>query len=284
MEYAKLNGISLEYEVQGSGEPVLFIEPLLTGAFRPFFTGPEFAGGFQLIRYHKRGWGRSTHTPPPVTIEDYAEDAAVLLDFLDVDQVHVVGHSSGGAIAVQLALDNPQLVQSLVLLEPALMSVPSAPALLEKAKPAIDSFAAGDHESAIAYFLSAVSGLEWNSCKTTIETHAPRAIARTIADAETFFTIELPAVSEWKLSSKQAAEIVQPVLSVRGAETERMFSEVSEFLREWLPNLEEYMVEGAGHLLQLQQPHPISSRIAEFLHRHPIIVDDHASMYPTPTK
>ncbi len=62
MEIAKVNGVELEYEVVGTGEPVLLISPVLADGFLPLIAEPELASRYQLIRYHKRGWVGSTHT------------------------------------------------------------------------------------------------------------------------------------------------------------------------------------------------------------------------------
>ena len=55
MESAKVNGVELEYEVVGSGEPVLLISPVLADGFLPLLSEPTLADRYQLIRYHKRG-------------------------------------------------------------------------------------------------------------------------------------------------------------------------------------------------------------------------------------
>src|SRR5829696_3028727 len=158
MDVARTNGVELEYEVVGSGEPVLLISPMLADGFAPLVTEPELADRYQLIRYHKRGWVGSTHPAGPVTIEEHAADAASLLDHLGVRRAHVAGHSSGAAVAAQLALDDPERVHTLALLELTLFSVPSGATLLAEATPILDAYAAGDHEGALAAFLTAVSG------------------------------------------------------------------------------------------------------------------------------
>ena len=67
MEIAKVNGVRLEYEVVGSGEPVLLISPVLADGFLPLLSERALAHPHQLIRYHKRGWVGSTHTPAPAS-------------------------------------------------------------------------------------------------------------------------------------------------------------------------------------------------------------------------
>ena len=67
------------------------MRPVLADGFLPLFEEPASADHYQLIRYHKRGWVGSTHSPPPVSIADHAADAAALLDHLRLARAHVAG-------------------------------------------------------------------------------------------------------------------------------------------------------------------------------------------------
>ena len=273
MERAKVNGVELEYEVRGSGEPVLLISPVVAGAFVPFLSAPPLVDRYRLIRYHKRGWGESTHTAhttPPVRIADHAADATALLEHLGVSRAHVAGHSSGGSIALQLAFERPDLVYTLALLEPSLFSVPSAQALLERAAPSVEAYHSGDHEGAVVGFLSLVSGLDRETCRGVIQENVPGSIAQAISDADTLFGVELPAVGAWEFGRDEAAVITQPVLSVLGTETETLWVEVAGLLRSWFPQVEELAVDGVGHLLQMQRPEPVARGLASFLSRYPM--------------
>jgi pimeloyl-ACP methyl ester carboxylesterase len=270
MQSVKVNGVELEYEMVGAGEPVLLISPVLADGFLPLFEEPALADHYQLIRYHKRGWLASTHTPPPVSIADHAADAAALLDHLHLARVHVAGHSSGAAVAAQLALDQPESVHTLILLELSLLSVPSGEAFLEQAGPAFEAYARGDHAGALAMFMSGVSGLDWTTCRALLEERVPGAVAQAIADADTFFGIELPSLTTWAFDAEQAATIQQPVLSVLGTETQPLWLEVAAFLRSSLPHVEECALGGIGHLLHIQRPEPVARAMAEFLGRNPM--------------
>ena len=272
MQRANVNGVELEYDVTGTGEPVLLINPVLADGFLPLLAEPVLADRYRLITYHKRGWGGSTRTPPPVSIEDHAADAAALLDHLGVRRAHVAGHSSGAAIALQLACGRPALVHSLSLLELSLLSLPGATGFLQKAGPAFELYAAGDHETALAVFMSAVSGMEWSACRAVLDGSVPGTVARALEDADTCFGVELPALTRWVCGAAQAAAVRQPVLSVLGADTEPLWVEVAARLREWFPQLEECVIEGAGHLLHMQRPEPVARGVAQFLDHHPLLV------------
>jgi pimeloyl-ACP methyl ester carboxylesterase len=265
MESVTLNGATIEYEAIGSGEPVLLISPVLADGFVPLLSQPALAERHQLIRYHKRGWAGSTHTPPPVSIGDHGADAAALLDHLGIPRAHIAGHSSGAAVAAQLALDRPEMVQTVILMELSLLSVPSGERFLEQAGPAFEAYARGDHARALAMFMTLVSGLDWPACSALLEERIPGSVTQSLEDADTFFGVELPALTEWEFGSDQAAAIHRPVLSVLGAETQPLWVEIADFLRASLPYVEECTIDGVGHLLQIQQPQPVARAIAQFL-------------------
>ena len=273
MDRANVTGVELEYEVRGAGEPVLLIDSLIADCFVPLLPEPALAEGYQLIRYHKRGWVGSTHTPPPVSIAEHASDAAALLDHLGVRRAHIAGHSSGASIGAQLALDHPEKVHTLTLLEPTLVSLPLGRAFLKSAGPVFEAYGSGDHAGAFAMFVSAASGLDWKECRALLEERIPGVVAQTVADADTFFGVELPALAEWTFGPEQAASIRRPVLSVIGAETQPLWVEIAEFLHSSLQYVEECTIHGVGHLLQIQSPEPVARGMAGFLARNSMAGD-----------
>lgn len=270
MEIAQVNGVELEYEVVGSGEPVLLISPILPDGFVPLMTEPALAEEYQLIRYHKRGWVGSTHIEGPVSVEMHAADAAALLEHCGVSTAHVAGHSTGAAVAAQLCLDHPDKVRTLALLELSLLSVPAGKAFFEQAGPAFEAYGAGDHELAIGSFLGVVSGLDWAIGRGVLEELLPGAVEQSVKDAGTLFGVELPGLAEWEFGPEQAAAIECPVLSVLGSGTQPLWVEVAAFLRSSLPQVEERTIDGVGHLLHIERPAPVAEAIATFLGRHPI--------------
>lgn len=270
MENAQVNGVELDYEVVGSGEPVLLISPVLADGFVPLVAEPALADRYQLIRYHKRGWVGSTRTPPPVTIADHAADAAALLDHLGVPRAHVAGHSSGGAVAAQMALDHPGTVHTLALLELSLLSVPSGETFFQQVGPAFDAFGHGDHEGALAIFMGVVSGLDWPACRAVLDERLPGSVPQAIKDADTFFGVELPALSGWEFGPEEAAALRCPVMSVFGTGTQPLWVDVADFLRHAVPQVEDCPIDGVGHLLHIERPQPVADALADFLARHPM--------------
>ncbi len=117
MAILKTQGISQYYEVFGNptNPPVLLVAGL-GGTGKSWITQiNRFAKDYYVIVPDHRGTGQSTHTIEGHTTQQLATDMASLLEYLDVGQVHVVGSSTGGAIAQYMALDYPDMIRSLTL-------------------------------------------------------------------------------------------------------------------------------------------------------------------------
>lgn len=109
-------GCRLAFDVRGSGTAVLLIQGVgVQGdGWRP--QTDALAQRYTCITFDNRGLGRSQPVGAPVTVAQMAEDARAVLDAERVASAHVVGHSLGGLVAVQLALMAPERVRSLALL------------------------------------------------------------------------------------------------------------------------------------------------------------------------
>lgn len=115
MPTADNGGVRLAWESSGSGEPVLFLHGL--GGSMPDWDAqvPAFSRTYRVLRLDVRGHGRSDKPAGKYEVEEFASDAIAVLGAAGVDRAHIVGISMGGMIALQLALDAPRLVRSLVL-------------------------------------------------------------------------------------------------------------------------------------------------------------------------
>ena len=268
MERLEIDDAELEYESRGSGEPVLLIAPagISDGLARPLFGQPELAANYRLIHYRRRGYMNSTRGQQPLSIARQAADAVALLRHLQVPRAHVVGHSFGGVIALELARQVPDLVHSLALLEPALRSGPAGKAHLEQTVgPAREKYRAGDKRGFVLFFTERMFGPGWESL---VERAIPGAIEQAVADADVFYE-EQPALVEWTFGPEQAAAIQQPVLSVLGARSAAIFHEGRTVLHGWFPQAEDFDV-GTTHMLQIEDPVAVAHGLAAFFGRNPI--------------
>ena len=115
MATVEVNGLSLGYERRGSGPPLLLIPGLGYSRWMWHRMMPGLARSFDVIAMDNRGVGESAKPAGPYTAQLLAADAVGLLEALDVDSAHVLGHSMGGFVAQALALDHPARLRRLVL-------------------------------------------------------------------------------------------------------------------------------------------------------------------------
>jgi aminoacrylate hydrolase len=115
MPRISIGDCKLYYERQGAGFPVLFITGLAghAGFWRDQI--PSFARNFDVIAYDHRGVGQSDPKGTALVIEKLAADAIGLLDALDIEKAHIIGHSAGGAIAQVMMIEHPQRCASTVI-------------------------------------------------------------------------------------------------------------------------------------------------------------------------
>ena len=108
-------GVNLYYETRGQGEPLVLVPSTAFSAevWKP--SQMPLANSTHLILHDPRGCGRTTVTPQVYTINQMANDIVALLDHLKVESAHLVGHSMGGRIALEMALNFPGRVKSLIM-------------------------------------------------------------------------------------------------------------------------------------------------------------------------
>ncbi|HNV75889.1 MAG TPA: alpha/beta hydrolase [Gemmatimonadaceae bacterium] len=114
--HAKVNGVELYYEIHGDGPPLV----MLHGGVTPseMFGAPltEMAKTHRVIAPHARGHGLSKDANRPWSHDVFADDVAALLGHLGIKKASVMGYSSGGDVALQVAIRHPELVDKLIVI------------------------------------------------------------------------------------------------------------------------------------------------------------------------
>jgi pimeloyl-ACP methyl ester carboxylesterase len=270
MERTDITGATLAYSVMGTGEPVVYIHgAFIADTFQPLLSEPSLASRYQRITYHRRGYAGSSRSSDPTSIVQQAADCRELLASLELERAHVIGHSFGGSIALQLALDSPELVQSLVLIEPGLMIGASGGPYREALARGRQRYREVGAAVAVDEFLQA----RWPGYRNKIDRVVPGGFEQAVADAETWFETEIPAQLAWHFDTAEARKIRQPVLSVLGGQSDALwdrFGEVHRWMLEWLPHPEGVVLPGVTHFPQLERPRDLAEGLAAFFARHPL--------------
>jgi len=115
MPLARLNGININYQVDGHGEPLVMVMGFTAGRSGWMPQIPFFKKYYRVITFDNRGAGKSDKPPGPYSTRMMADDTVSLMDLLRIEKAHIMGVSMGGMIAQELAINYPQRVMKLVL-------------------------------------------------------------------------------------------------------------------------------------------------------------------------
>ena len=114
--YAAVNGINLYYEMHGTGRPLVMLHGGF-GTFEMFAAlAPALTQNYRVIGVDLYGHGRTALTDRPIRFEHMADDIAGLIGHLGLEKADLLGYSLGGAVALQTAIRNPALVNTLVVI------------------------------------------------------------------------------------------------------------------------------------------------------------------------
>lgn len=262
MSIAKAGEVELDYERSGSGPPLLLIMGMSGTALHwgePFLE--PLRRDFDVIVYDHRGVGASSRLEGAVTIAQLAEDAAGLLDALEIESAHVVGISMGGMVAQELALTHPERVRTLMLgctYCGGEDSSLTAPEVIQRLTEAMFS---GDRQRALrAAFevnVSAAMADDSELFERSLAIDAQRAVAVPVVMAQ------MQACMAHDTSAR-LSELTTPTLVVHGTEDQMLPVENGRLIASRIPGSRLEIFDGVGHLFFWEQP----ERAAELIRAH----------------
>ncbi len=260
-----LKAKGLEYEEHGQGDPVLLIHgAFISDALSLVARESALAERYRVIWYRRRGYGGSDPGSNPFSIADQAEDARALLAHLGVARAHVVGHSGGGVIATELALRAPELVRSLVVLEPAIFPPVLAEAFPKMLEPMVETYRSGNVGGAVDMFIDMVApDPDW---RTALAKTLPAGPEQADNDAPVTFD-ELVKFTGWSFDAERASRLSLPVVYLWGSESGPMIEGARDHFLSLVPKAESVELPGVNHSMNTQDPGLVAGAVAEFLAR-----------------
>ena len=235
----------------GDGRPVVLLSGL---AMSPAGWDPVaarlVAAGHRVVRPQTRGHAPSDAPPTGYRLADLTADVLAVLDVVGAAPAHLVGHSLGGMVAVQVALAHPDRVASLALLGAPIAGQPPAPEfgawagrVLRLARDGLPALLAGlPDTAAFAHRIvdPALAAEVRRQVTTTLR--APAFVGENFAD--------VPAVAAARPSPWQrlrAGELVAPLLVLDGAD-DPLVGAGAEPTATHVPGARSVVLDGAGHL------------------------------------
>lgn len=265
MAVCQLADVALYYEVVGEGPPLLFIHGLGSSTHDWIYQGVLFGGYYRVITFDLRGHGQSSKPPGPYSVPQLAGDAADLLHHLNQFPAHVVGLSLGASVALQLALDWPELVRSLVLVN----GMPALP---------LDSWRE-KRQMLWNYFKRLVLIHGWGMRKMGEQLAAillpepeqaskrQAMIERWAANDKRAYLAAMSAMRGWDVTAR-LPDITCPVQIIH-AEYDYTPLSFKQRYAPHLPNVELAVIPGARHLTPVDKPGEFNRTLLSFLQAHP---------------
>ncbi|WUD76993.1 alpha/beta hydrolase [Streptomyces sp. NBC_00510] len=253
---------------EGDGEAVLLVH----ASFGADWFAP-LAGllpGLRVVRTHRAGYGRSRDLSGRLGVTDHARHLAEVLRARGIGPAHVVGHSTGGTITLQLAAAHPELVWSMVLLEPAFPYAPDEPES-DAMRRAVAAAEEGDLARAYGFFPGSVCAPGYLDVMT--RALGTEGFRKSVFSGRYFFEHERAAFAAWDADAAGLEDLPQPVLLVAGGEGERLNSPYrarNRALAGRLARARQVTLPGVSHAMPLEDPSLVAWTVLDFIRRHPV--------------
>lgn len=266
-EVDRADGAVLRVETTGGGSPVVLLHGTMAGRSTFAKLRSHLSEAHQLVL----PVGRGHEGTPAVFPDNYGLDSTEVadlkaaLDELELAEVDIVGHSTGGAIGLAFAQTFPDRVRRLVMIEPTVLSLLPSEVAAEVRSAAEETVAfakRGDHRAAVASVLNMMGGEGWMNLPESAKDKTLDAMAPVAAVAGP----HVQALLDLSVTDQQVIDLLTPALLIYGGSTAIFFeAHIAARFAELRPDIEQVIVEGAGHNSQLERHEIVGPRIAAFL-------------------
>lgn len=255
MDKAQVNGTEITYESRGQGEPLLLIHGagIPHGEFQPQYE--PLGAKFRLILPDVRGHGESAKSSAPYSMQQFADDMIALLDTLGIDKTLILGHSMGGTIAQQMAVDHPNRVRALVLAETnyGIKSDPMLYWTVKLMEPV--SRMIGIKR------LSSMSVNQFSARSPQMKPFLEGAFGQHVDDPDNFWNI---SQANNEFDGKGQLEKIQCPTLILIAEKNRATHGMGRYIADHIPNARLVTIPNAGHMLNWDNTEAFNKTVIEF--------------------
>lgn len=250
--------MTMYYETAGSGSPVVFIHGFGSDARIWDAQFVALSQRYRVIRYDLRGFGRSDI---PTGAYAHTDDLKALLDQLGIPRAHIVGQSAGGAIALDFALECPDRIDRVVLVDSTIDGYEWSPESTESWTPVFAKAAevglAGAMDVLLAHPLFAVA------CE---QPDVRERLAEILGGYSGWHAVnDDPVRTPIPPAIQRLEQITAPTLVILGERDEPDYHNQAHLLAERLPHATLLTLPGIGHVVPLEAAAQLSQILSEFL-------------------
>ena len=259
MPKLQTNSINLYYEIHGEGQPLVFIHGLGLSTRDWESQIPGFSKSYKVVAFDLRGHGQSDKPAGPYTMSQYSDDLAGLLRALNIPSAHIVGISLGGGIAFQFAIDHPNQVKTMTI-------VNSAPTLGNPAevKPEIERRVGIVQQMGMRAMGQALAPALFP--KPEHAALREMFIARWAENDPRAYIEATRSMLDWNVTA-QLGKIKSPSLII-AADQDYSPVAVKEAYIKLMPNAQLVVIPDSRHAVPIEHPAEFNAALAKFLAEH----------------
>ncbi|RSK28369.1 alpha/beta fold hydrolase [Bacillus sp. HMF5848] len=265
MAFFRVNGYDLYYELLGdqdANECVMFFNGVMTTTASWALYYPLFEKQYKVLLHDFKGQMKSDKPLGPYSFQEHASDAMALMKELGIERAHFIGTSYGAQVALRCAIENPEVVQSLVIID-GTSEIDETTKLFVQGWRELAKQGIGEK-----FFWGAVPSLYGSEfVEANLEFLHERATMLNQIEAD-YFKGQMALYDTFINDSKVTEELHKvtcPTLVVYGEEdilTPRKFSEI---IVEHIPQAEFAVIPGSGHVTIFEKPNIIQSLMLGFV-------------------
>jgi 3-oxoadipate enol-lactonase len=258
--FADVNGAKIYYEVAGDGPPLVFVHGYALDRRMWDDQFEFFATRYRTVRYDLRGFGRS-HVPTAAPFSNH-DDLRCLFDLLGIERAHVCGLSMGGGVTIDLALEYPDRVRSVIVIASALggFDVDFGPMI-----PAMIAMQTAGRDGNLAE-----AKRIWIGSPLFAPANRDAAVARRLGEM-------VDDWSGWQMTNQanhldpdpppaeRLGQLSVPALVINGGLDNEGVQAVAVEIEAKAPNARRVVVPGVGHMANMEAPEAVNDLIASFL-------------------
>jgi pimeloyl-ACP methyl ester carboxylesterase len=267
MPVASVNNINIHYEITGQGEPLLLIMGLGGDSTHWGLQLPVLSQHYQVITFDNRGVGRSDAPSGGYSIDVMAQDAQLLLEYLNIPAAHVLGFSMGGYIAQHLALQCPGKIKSLILSHTAAHSPQRTRYLMAMAAEMVNADIS--HELRVRAILPWMFSDDFIAHETQFNHLIELALRPLYPQSKQGYLGQVLAIRDHDTKDR-IHELTMPILLLTSPDDLIIPSKEVQALQQALPQAQFHMLTHGGHCSYIENAMGYNHAVLDFLATLPL--------------
>jgi len=270
MPYTKVNNVNIYYEVHGEGEPVVLLNGIFMNTKSWFYQYTVLSRKYKVILHDLRGQWNSEKpkNEDAYSIEIHADDLKELLDKLRITNIHLVGTSYGGEIALQFAIKYPEYVKDLIVITAA------SEIHLDLKLSALRWMEGAKTKDPYKFILSWINDVYSEEFLNKVGWQFIEKLKATYSSGFDFDAAVLLLKSFLRLEEKPLTPLLKkinvPTLIIAAEKDRIKPPKYSRIIAENISNSELVIVNNAGHAVVLEKPGVVNSLIIGFFEKNSI--------------